>query len=321
MYHLSLDGVDFAYGGDKHKGRKLTLNGITLDIQNPQLISIIGPNGVGKSTLIHCMNKILTPTGGTVMVDDQDVSEIKTKELAKKMGYVPYSANDTFPLTVVDTILMGRNPHTKWKSDLHEDMKVVKEVLRLMDITDLAMRPFNELSAGQHQRVMLARGLAQEPEILLLDEPTANLDIRHQMDVIRTLKKLSVTKKIVVVMISHDLNLAARYSDNIIMMAKGTIYDVGKPMDVITPKSIKDVYDVDSEVMIRDGRPFMVILDNEFTEEDARTPEGASVTGRTLAESTEADRWPMLTRISSRRSKRMMSRYSTDRTSCVRSSS
>lgn len=278
MYHLTMDNVEFSYG----KSGKLTLNNITLDIRNPQLISIIGPNGVGKSTLIHCMNKILEPTGGTVMVDEQDVKEIKIKELAKKMGYVPYTSTDTFPITVIDTILMGRNPHNtnKLKSNLKEDMKIVKEVLQLMDIVPLAMRPFNELSAGQHQRVMLARGLAQEPEILLLDEPTANLDIRHQMDVIRTLKQLSVKKNIVVIMISHDLNLAAKYSDNVIMMSKGTIYDIGKPADVITKESIKEVYDVDAEVVTHDGRPLVILLDKEFTEADSVTPEGASVSNR-----------------------------------------
>ncbi|MBR1888771.1 MAG: ABC transporter ATP-binding protein [Candidatus Methanomethylophilus sp.] len=266
--------IEYSYGGEK-----LTLQGINLDIRNPQLISIIGPNGVGKSTLIHCMNKILSPTRGTVLVDEEDVSGIKPRDLAKKIGYVPYSANDTFPLTVIDTILMGRNPHSKWRSDIREDMKIVKEVLELMDITPLAMRPFNELSAGQHQRVMLARGLAQEPEILLLDEPTANLDIRHQLDVIRILKKLSVQKQIVVIMISHDLNLAAKYSDNVIMLSKGTIYAVGKPEDVITKESIKAVYDVDAEIIMRDGRPISILLDNEFTADDAKTPENAYLEG------------------------------------------
>ncbi|MBQ8180029.1 MAG: ABC transporter ATP-binding protein [Candidatus Methanomethylophilaceae archaeon] len=277
MQSVTVDGVDFAYGSGE-----LILKDVTIDIRNPQLISIIGPNGVGKSTLIHCMNRILTPRKGTVMVDDVNVEEYKVKELAKKMGYVPYSANDTFPLTVVDTILMGRNPHRKWKS-LHDDMQVVKEVLEMMDITPLAMRPFNELSAGQHQRVMLARGLAQEPEILLLDEPTANLDIRHQMDVIRLLKQLSVKRGIVVIMISHDLNIAAKYSDNIIMMSEGTIYAVGKPVDVITPESVKAVYGVDTDVVLSDGRPHMMIRDHGFSEEDAATPEGSTVSGVTTS--------------------------------------
>ena len=176
---------------------------------------------------------------------------------------MPYTSGDSFPITVVDTVLMGRNPHHKWKS-LHDDMIVVEEAMRMMDVDDLAMRYFNELSAGQHQRVMLARGIAQEPEVLLLDEPTANLDIRHQMDVIRLLKELSVKKNILVIMISHDLNLASKYSDNVIMMSEGKIYAVGTPEQVITSDNIKHVYDVDSEIIMRDGRPFMIPTDTLF---------------------------------------------------------
>ena len=168
MHQIKTEDLDFSYDGES-----LILRGISLDIRNPQLISVIGPNGVGKSTLIHCMNRILSPTKGTVLIDDRDVRDYKTKELARKVGYVPYSSSDSFPMTVVDTIMMGRNPHRKWKS-LHDDLRVVNEVMNMMDIYDLALRPFNELSAGQHQRVMLARGLAQEPEIILLDEPTPN---------------------------------------------------------------------------------------------------------------------------------------------------
>ncbi len=241
----------------------IILKGISLNIKEPQLVSIIGPNGVGKSTLIHCMNKILSPVAGTVVIDGKEVKEYEIKELARKVGYVPYTSSDTFPMTVVDTILMGRNPHRRWKS-LHQDLLVAKKVMEMMDITHLAMRPFNELSAGQHQRVMLARGLAQEPEILLLDEPTANLDVRHQMDVIRLLKQLAVRNGLMVVMISHDLNIAAKYSDNIIMMSKGQIYAVGKPVDVITAANVKEVYDVDSEIIVSGGRPFMMVKDNEF---------------------------------------------------------
>ncbi len=258
MPDITINDLEFSYSKDA-----LILKDITIDISNPQLISIIGPNGVGKSTLIHCINRILSPTKGTVIVDGQAVEEYNIKDLAKKIGYVPYTSTDTFPMSVVDTILMGRNPHRKWKS-LHQDLLVAKKVMEMMDITHLAMRPFNELSAGQHQRVMLARGLAQEPEILLLDEPTANLDIRHQMDVIRLLKQLAVRNGLMVIMISHDLNIAAKYSDNIIMMSKGQIYAVGKPIDVITAENVKKVYDVDSEVIVSDGRPFMIVKDFDF---------------------------------------------------------
>lgn len=259
MPEISISDLDFSYSDEA-----LILKGISIDITNPQLISIIGPNGVGKSTLIHCINRILSPTKGTVLIDDIPAEDYNIKELAKKIGYVPYTSTDTFPMSVVDTILMGRNPHRRWNS-LKNDLKVAQEVMEMMDITHLAMRPFNELSAGQHQRVMLARGLAQEPKILLLDEPTANLDIKHQMDVIRLLKKLSVERKMVVVMISHDLNIASKYSDNMIMMSKGSIFAVGRPMDVITPENIKEVYDVECKVIENDGRPFMIVEDHEFT--------------------------------------------------------
>lgn len=261
MTQVTIQDLSFGYTDDT-----LILDGISLSIANPQLVSIIGPNGVGKSTLIHCINRILSPTKGVVMIDGQDVKEYKAKDLAKKAGYVPYASGDSFPMTVVDTVLMGRNPHHKWKS-LHDDMVVVEEAMRMMDISDLAMRNFNELSAGQHQRVMLARGIAQEPEILLLDEPTANLDIRHQMDVIRLLKKLSQDKGIVVIMISHDLNLASKYSDNVIMLYDKGIYAVGTPYDVITADNIKHVYGVDSKIETHEGRPFMIFEDPSFRPE------------------------------------------------------
>ena len=262
MTEIVINDLDYSYSKEA-----LVLKGITLSLRNPQLISIIGPNGVGKSTLIHCIDRILSPTHGTVMVDGMNVTEYPAKDLAKKIGYVPYSAGDSFPMTVVDTILMGRNPHHKWNS-LHEDMIIVEEAMELMDIKPLAMRNFNELSAGQHQRVMLARGLAQQPQILLLDEPTANLDIKHQVGVTRLLKQLSVEKGIIVIMISHDLNLASKYSDNIIMLSNGGVFAVGKPNEVITASNVREVYGVDSEIIESEGRPFMIIKDPEFKFED-----------------------------------------------------
>ncbi len=257
---IRIEGVTFSYKGSW--GELPILKGITADIEGAQVVSILGPNGVGKSTLMHCLNKILSPTKGTVFFDGKDISECSLKEIAKHIGYVPYTSSDSFPLTVVDTVLLGRHPHAGWRAS-DEDLEIVYDVLEKLDIGDLAMRYFNELSAGQHQKVMLARGLVQKPEILLLDEPTSNLDIRHQLAITRTLKHLSRDEGLLVIMISHDLNIAARYSDNIILMFDGGIYAVGKPGEVLTEANIEHVYGVKSTVMEIDGLPYIVFRDEE----------------------------------------------------------
>ena len=154
--NITIKDMKFSYGSIS------VLDDINLKIEGPQFISILGPNGVGKSTLIHCINKILEPTGGCVIVDDKDIENYSLKEMAKKIGYVPCASSDTFPLTVVDAVLLGRHPHTGWKTS-DEDLDIVYDTLRKLGIEDLAMRYFNELSAGQHQKVMLARGLVQQP--------------------------------------------------------------------------------------------------------------------------------------------------------------
>lgn len=251
---LKIDDLVFSYSSTP------VLDHVTLDLTGPKLVSILGPNGVGKSTLIHCINKILSPVSGTVMIDDQDVGNIKLKDLAKIVGYVPYSSNDTFPLTVVDTVLMGRHPHSTWNS-LDHDLDMVYETLERLGISDLAMRPFNELSAGQHQKVMLARGLVQEPKILLLDEPTSNLDVRHQLDVVKMLRDLSREKSMLVIMICHDINIAAKFSDEIILLDKGRVFAVGTPTEVITPANLECVYGVKSVVIEDLGAPHVILRD------------------------------------------------------------
>ena len=249
---IKIDGMEFGYSSVP------VLKDIVLDLEGPQFVTIIGPNGVGKSTLIHCMNKVLKPSKGTVLVNDQDVSDMKLRDIAKIIGYVPYTSSDTFPLSVVDTVLMGRSPHTGWKPK-EADLNIVYNVLKLLDIDDLAMRPFNELSAGQHQRVMLARGLAQDPQILLLDEPTSNLDIRHQLEVTRLLRDLSRTQDLLVVMISHDINISAKFSDRMILLKGGTIFATGTPDEVITEENIREAYGVESEVIRYEGHPHVIL--------------------------------------------------------------
>ena len=262
---VELKNLDFAY-----KSRKKTfpvLEDISVRIRGAQLVSILGPNGVGKSTLIHCMNRILDPTAGAVTINGYDVDGISIKDLAKFMGYVPYSSVDNFPLSVTDTVLMGKHPHSKWGT-LDDDLRIVHEMLCLIGIEDLADRNFNELSAGQHQKVMLARGLAQEPRIMFLDEPTSNLDIKYQLEITKMLRRLSREKNMMVIMISHDINIAAKYSDNIIMMHDGGIFALGKPADVITSENIKHVYDVDAKVIMDEGRPHIIMIDDDDTNYD-----------------------------------------------------
>ena len=263
---LKVNDVSFSYSSVP------VLHDVSFELKDNELVSILGPNGVGKSTLIHCINKILSPTSGTVMIDGRDVSEIKLKELAKEIGYVPYSANDSFPLSVIDTVMIGRHPYSRWGT-LDKDLDIVYETLRMLGISHLAMRAFNELSAGQHQKVMLARGLVQEPKILLLDEPTSNLDVRHQLDVTKMLRRLSRERGILIVMISHDINIAAKYSDKIILMHKGSIFDIGEPSKVITAENLRIVYGVTAEIAKDDDAPHVILKDalpmDEDVEEEA----------------------------------------------------
>lgn len=256
---IELKQLEFGYNSTN-----TVLKGIDFMFDKSEFICIMGPNGVGKSTLIHCMNKILKPTGGTVLIDGKDISTTKLKELAKNMGYVPNTSEDTFPLTVVDTVMIGLQNDYKFGTP-SDDLRKVYDVLRLMGIEDLALRNFDELSAGQHQKVMLARGLVREPSIVLLDEPTSNLDIRHQIEVTKTLSRLPKNKGITIVMISHDINITAKYADRIIMIHEGKIFAVGTPSEVLTKENLRIVYGVDADIIERDGRPH-VILNDAYSE-------------------------------------------------------
>jgi iron complex transport system ATP-binding protein len=233
---------------------------INVTLDKPEFVCIMGPNGVGKSTLIHCMNRILRFTNGTIMIGGNDTKDMRLKELSSYMGYVPASSEDTFPLTVVDTVMVGLQNDFKFGTN-DEDLKRVYETLRMMKIEHLAMRNFNELSAGQHQKVMLARGLVRTPRIVLLDEPTSNLDIKHQIDVTKTLSMLPKAKGMLVIMISHDINITAKFADRIIMLSGGGVFADGTPAEVLTKENIRTVYGVDADVIEVDGRPHIILND------------------------------------------------------------
>jgi iron complex transport system ATP-binding protein len=239
---------------------KEVLDSISLDFEKGQIVSIIGPNGVGKSTFLHCLNRLISPSKGVILVEDRDVKDYSLKDLAKEMGYVPYSPASNFPLSVIDMVMMGRHPYSRIGS-VKDDLKVAHAILETLGIDDLAFRSFSQLSAGQRQKVMIARGMVQEPKVLLLDEPTANLDIKHQMEVTGLLKELSESKGLSVIMVSHELNIAAKYSDRVILLHQGKVFRTGTPWEVITAENIRTVYEVDADVIDHDGRP-CVLLNN-----------------------------------------------------------
>ena len=251
MVKLKIKDVGFSYASVP------VLNGICIELTASEMLGIVGPNGAGKSTLIRCIDRILKPQRGSILLDGQDIKEMHLMELARKIGYIPQSASQVFPATVFDTVLMGRRPHLGWRSS-EKDTEMVLETLQLLNIEEFAMRDINELSGGQQQKVFIARALTQEPDVLLLDEPTSNLDIRHQLEVMNIIKNIVREKQISAIMAIHDLNLASRYADRIIMMNGGEIFDAGDAASVLTPENIKHVYDVEVEVPNHGGRPYIV---------------------------------------------------------------
>ena len=180
-------------------------------------------------------------------------------EIAKKLGYVQQSVSRGFPTTVFDTVLMGRRPHQGWHTS-EEDEERVWDVLRLLEIEEFALRFFNELSGGQQQKVLIGRALAQEADILLLDEPTSNLDILRQLEVMDIIKNLVKKEAITTIVAIHDLNLASRYSDRIIMMKRGKIVGAGDPVSVLTAENIASVYGVEAAVRTQSETPYIVPL-------------------------------------------------------------
>lgn len=241
------------------------LKDIEFAVEAGEILSMVGPNGSGKSTLLRCINRILKTRQNTVLIDGKDVSKLNLKELSRIMGYVPQVSTSMFPFTVFDVVLMGRKPYIHWSLS-ERDYEIVAETLDFLGIKELAMRHFNELSGGEQQKVIIARALAQEPQVLLLDEPTSSLDIKHQLEILLILKCLAQNRRCSVIMAMHDLNLASRFSDRILMLKKGCIFAAGTPETVLTEVNISAVYGVKACVTnsVVD-RPQITPLIPEFT--------------------------------------------------------
>lgn len=248
---IQVKNLSFSYGKIR------ILKDISFSISNGEIVSLVGPNGAGKSTLIKCINRFLRPSGGHVSVDSKDIKKMSLKQMARIFSYVPQTALHTFPASVFDTVLLGRRPYVDWIVS-PENKATVCEILINMNLSHLAHRQFNELSGGEQQRALIARALAQEPRVLLLDEPTSNLDLKHQLEVLEHLVSIVRQKNVSVIMAIHDLNLAAQYSDRIIFLKNGEVFMVGPPEEALISKNIRIVYEVESMVNNDTGRPHIV---------------------------------------------------------------
>lgn len=239
MNALEVKYLEFAYR------ESMVLKDINFSIKAGSFLSIIGPNGSGKSTLLKTLNQIYKPNSGEVLLYDKDISSYRKRDIAKEIALVPQSTNVDYEFTVEDIVMMGRHPYkNRFESEDKNDFKIVNESLKLTNTFNLKDRLINQISGGERQRVFIAKALAQKPSIILLDEPTSNLDINHQMDILNLLKKLNQENGLTVVLVIHDINLACRYSDEIILLDDGKISGSGRPEDVVTVEKIEDVYDM-----------------------------------------------------------------------------
>ncbi|MBB3040687.1 ABC transporter ATP-binding protein [Nocardioides soli] len=252
---LRADSVTVGYGEDP------VVRDLSLTIADGRVTTIVGPNGCGKSTLLRTMSRLLKPTGGTVLLDGEPIQDIHTRDVARRMALLPQSPIAPEGLLVRDLVARGRHPHQRWFSQWSpDDERIVDLALEMTDTTHLRDRPLDQLSGGQRQRAWIAMTLAQDTDLLLLDEPTTYLDLAHQVEVLDLVTKLNRERGRTVVMVLHDLNLAARYSDAIVVMKDGVVAREGTPGEVFTPALLAATFGLDADVLPdpRTGLPIIV---------------------------------------------------------------
>jgi len=259
MSVITAENIRFSYPG------KPVMNGVSFSIETAEMVAVIGPNGSGKTTLLKMINGTLFPDGGRMLIDGRETTGWPRKEMARQVAIVPQETAVTFPFYAEEIVLMGRFPHlNNYRFEDKKDYRIVREAMEKTDTISFAARRLDELSAGERQRVLIARALAQEPKILLLDESTVFLDLKHQAEFLSLLRQLNAVQNLTVMFVTHDINLAAQHAIKIILLDCGKIYAIGMPADVITAVNIREVYDVDVFVdrNPHDGSPRVTLLTN-----------------------------------------------------------
>ena len=246
---LTVSGGNFTYRGHS------VLSEVNFQLAGGELLAILGPNGVGKTTLLKCINAIHRPSHGAVMVEGRDVLGMRPNEIALGIGYVAQKS-ETARLTVFDAILMGRKPHIRWKVG-ENDLRIVDSAIRRLHLDNLSLRYIDQLSGGELQKVVIARAMVQEPRLLLLDEPTSSLDLKSQIDILTMIRRVVDEHMIGAIMTMHDLNTALRYADKVLFLKDGTIHSKGSACDV-TSEMIEEVYGLPVHIHHVHGHPLIV---------------------------------------------------------------
>lgn len=219
------------------------VKGISLNVNQGDFLGLIGPNGSGKTTLLRLITKVLYPRCGEINFKGENVFKMDSKEFCRSVAFVSQDFASNFAFSVMEVVLMGRIPHLKrLQFETKKDLKIAEDALSVCDILDLKEKIIDELSAGERQRVIIARALAQEPTLLLLDEPTSHLDIGHQIQILDLLKRLNRQNNLTIAMVVHDLNLASAYCDRIVLIDNGSVFKEGSPEQVLTYQNIEAVY-------------------------------------------------------------------------------
>lgn len=249
-----LEARDLEFGYDARP----VLHGVTIEVERGELLAVIGPNSAGKTTLLRLLSGVLAPRSGLVRLGGQDLRRQSRTALARRIGVVPQDVAAAFPFTARELVLMGRYPHAPGRFfESAADFAAAERALNTTGVLDLADRPISTLSGGERQRVLMARALAQEPELLLLDEPNAHLDLRHQAELARLVRRLNRAHGLTVVLVSHDLSLAAELADRLLLLSAGCVAALGEPERVLDVALLEDVYGcrVSVEPNPKTGRP------------------------------------------------------------------
>jgi len=250
---IEVKSISFSYDSDRPK----ILDDISFDVEKGHCLAILGNNGAGKSTLLKCLNRIQNPDNGSVIADGEDLLKISRREMAKRIAYVPqHSARSN--TMVFDAVLLGRKPYIRWDAT-DEDRIIVSDLLLQLDLKKYSDRSIDQLSGGELQKVVLARALAQQPQYLLLDEPTSSLDPKNQHEMLKLVRNISQEKNIGVVIVIHDLSLAARYCDRFLLLRDSKVYAHGGA-EVLTPENIREVYGMEVDILEHKGNKVIVAV-------------------------------------------------------------